>query len=113
MKTLRIFLLLLMFTTPSFTAIITNDLQLVSPVGYPLPVTPCHDPVLNNNSVQGITLHFLRTADGYMLIREHSLKGISLISLLQSQTDNANLCITLIPSSFSKDEKLTINMALE
>lgn len=107
--------LILILISPLFSALLTEDLQVVSPTGVPM-----HDKHsgLTTHLYQPapvITLKLIETSDGVLLVREHSRRGVVQLSHpIWVEHDN-NQTIIFRSSSRRKrtGESTTIDVILE
>ena len=68
--------LMLLVVSPLFSALLTNDLEVISPTGIPLSRDYCKQMFFTPSSSYSITIRFIATPMGVLLVREHRKGGI-------------------------------------
>ena len=114
-KTICTFGLILIMVAPGFSALLTDDLEVITPIGLPL-MHDCFELAYQmNRSNSVITLRLIETSNGFLLIREYSRSGV--VQYSQPVLDaKINTCIIRCNASSGhahEGELMKVNVVLE
>ncbi len=70
----------IVLTTPLFSALLTEDLEVVTPTGLPMEHASCEAAYFNSSSNYSITVRFVETPEGIFIVREHVKAGVVQLS---------------------------------
>jgi len=68
--------LMLLLVSPLFSALLTDDLEVISPTGMPLSHDYSEPVYFTPSSSYSITIRFIETSMGILLVREHRKGGL-------------------------------------
>ncbi len=68
--------LILLIASPLFSALLTDDLEVISPTGIPLSNHHREHIIFTPGSSYSITIRFIETSVGILLVREHRKGGV-------------------------------------
>ncbi|MBC8376776.1 MAG: hypothetical protein H8E26_12085 [FCB group bacterium] len=68
--------LMLLLVSPLFSALLTDDLEVISPTGMPLFHDHSEQVFFRPSSSYSITIRFIETSMGILLVREHRKGGV-------------------------------------
>jgi len=94
--------LILLLVSPLFSALLTDDLEVVSPTGMPFYHDYNKPGVYTPNSSYTITFRFIETSMGVLLVREHSRGGVSQLS---RPVENSKTSLVIFKSSSGQDSE--------
>ncbi len=114
-KTVRYFSLMLMLVSPLFSALLTEDLQVVVPTGMPLLYESQSFTQQLPNSAPRITLRVIETSQGVMLVREYSKAWMTRNTHESENLEGRTRITVCCPSSGAEThgKSLNINVILE
>ena len=72
----RIISVMLLGVLPLFSALLTDDLEVISPTGMPLSLHYSEQVFFTPSSSYSITIRFIETSMGILLVREHRKGGV-------------------------------------
>ena len=73
--------LILFLVSPLFSALLTQDLEVISPTGMPLNYVAHELEIFTASPNHSITIRFIETSNGVFLVREHTKGGVIHVSL--------------------------------
>ncbi len=112
---LKIMGTILISISPLFSALLTEDLQVVIPIGDPLVQNTSASSFQEDYDNTVITLRFIETQQGVFLVREHTRKGIVRLSQPTRAHKKSNSIIIFNTSSDEshEGESVEVNVILE
>lgn len=114
-KILNCVLVSFILVTPLFSALLSNDLHVVTPAGMPF---KCEDLKFNQRSqcnTAGVQLHFVETSQGIMIVREYLGEGSSwsVQNMNDMHNGEGHLAIKSNPLNGSQGKPPNIEVNLE
>jgi len=114
-RTLRYSSLILLLVSPLFSALLTDDLEVVVPTGLPSSNDLCFFSEFTDHTDSKITLLLIGTPNGSMLVRQYSNQSLIPINLsdLDAKAHKKIIAINTPLTLEGPGGKLKINVILE
>ena len=105
--------IMLFLVSPSYSALMTDDLEVISPTGIPLSHEHCEQSLFSPSSSYTITIRLIETSRGVLLVREYTRGEVVQLSRSLDHSGTSTVAINSSSSVVCEKEMTILDVNLE